>query len=100
MAHLYILDEYGAPAPCDDIQKWAAFMSTDGKIVTHTNIGSTLVSTVFLGLDAGFGSQPLLFETMIFDDVALEGYQERYYTLKEAMAGHELAVEKVRELKV
>ena len=60
-----------------------------------TEIDETRVSTVFLGLDHDFlgsldlnpGYQPLVFETMIFGGEH-DGYQRRYRTLFDALAGH------------
>lgn len=54
------------------------------------------VSTVFLGLDHGFGGPPIVFETMVFTD-GKGGDMERYSTYDEAMAGHKVMVEKVRK---
>ena len=51
------------------------------------------VSTVFLGLDHGFGAEePVLFETMIFGG-EYDEYCERYCTWDEAVEGHAKAVE-------
>jgi hypothetical protein len=49
------------------------------------------VSTVFLGLDHGWGTRPMWFETMIFGS-SMDGYQMRYETIEEARLGHALAV--------
>lgn len=47
------------------------------------------ISTVFLGLDHQYGSgPPILWETMVFGGV-LDGFQERYATKAEALAGHQ-----------
>lgn len=55
------------------------------------------VSTVFLGIDHGFGrtGQPILFETMVFGGL-LDEEQVRYATLAEARAGHWTMVERVK----
>lgn len=57
-------------------------------------IGDWEVSTVWIGLDLGFGrSQPLTFETMIFEGHSSSDlYMERYSTLEDAQAGHQLAL--------
>jgi len=61
-----------------------------------------LVSTVFIGVDHNFevtdGSDPILFETMIFDNtdaktMFIDFYQERYRTWEEAKVGHRVAVD-------
>lgn len=49
--------------------------------------GEVHVSTVFLGMDHGFGGMPLLFETMIFGG-ELDQFQDRYPTWDMAVAGH------------
>ena len=54
------------------------------------------VSTVFLGIDYGFGAgEPVLFETMIFGGKH-DGFQNRYLTWKEAEKGHKKAMELVK----
>ncbi|HEY4383371.1 MAG TPA: hypothetical protein VGN34_02695 [Ktedonobacteraceae bacterium] len=56
-----------------------------------------LVSTVFIGLDHNFrGGDPLLFETMIFNDRE-DLHCNRYHTWGEAEAGHAEAVEWAKE---
>lgn len=55
--------------------------------------GDVTVSTVWLGMDHGWGKgKPIIFETMIFGGEH-DQYQERYSTQKEAVAGHEKACE-------
>ena len=52
-----------------------------------------VVSTVWLGLDHGFLlGRPLIFETMIMTRTSFRGYQRRYSTEEEALAGHERTV--------
>ena len=47
------------------------------------------VSTVWLGIDYGFGARRLLFETMVFPPHDMRSlYCKRYGTLKEATRGH------------
>ena len=60
------------------------------------------ISTVFLGMDHGWGDRenpnykPLLFETMIFGGEHND-FQTRYHTYKEAVEGHEYALNLVKE---
>lgn len=75
----------------------------DARQVGYTEIGSYVVSTVFLVLDHQFGEgPPVLYETMVFTasamnpdaddpdpDPLLELDAKRYCTLAEAQAGHE-----------
>lgn len=49
------------------------------------------VSTVYLGLDHGWGDgPPLIYETMIFGGAA-DQWQDRYTTREQAVAGHRRA---------
>lgn len=84
--------------PCKGLMEWARWFETAERIVAKTEIGPMHVSTVFIGIDHNFGhsGDPLLFETMIFDDHE-DGYQERYSTWGEAEAGHARAVELAEE---
>ena len=92
---LYLLDNSHTPIPCDDVLTWAASMESV-RIVKQERIGTAFVSTVFLGIDHGFGRSPAFFETMIFEHPRFQGYQERHGTWDEALAGHAAAVETVR----
>lgn len=65
----FILDDAGNPTPCDDLLAWADWIefNRNKRRVASTSIGEAKVSTVFLGLDHGFGSsEPILWETMVF----------------------------------
>lgn len=71
------------------------------RIISHTRVGSFLLSTVFLGIDHSFGrgGSPILFETMVFDEgkpilydafaLGESMFQDRYHTGREARAAHE-----------
>jgi hypothetical protein len=69
----------------------------DPYCVARTDINSRcFVSTVFLGLDHGFGrGDPLLFETMIFGGPIEE--QWRYASWAQAERGHAKLVEMAKE---
>lgn len=59
-------------------------------------LGDVRVSTVFLGLDHGWGrGAPEIFETMIFGGKHSESCW-RYSTREEAIAGHRVALELAR----
>lgn len=99
----YTLDENRVPVPCDDIYRFAAWMSEGGDgaginpkaVVGKADFTEVVhVSTVFLGLDHSMGrsNQPILFETMIFGG-PFDGYQRRYATWEEAEKGHAEACE-------
>jgi len=69
-------------------------LSTDPRFAAQ----SILISTVFLGLDMGFGHpkrDPLLFETMVFNG-PLNEEMDRYSSWVEAEAGHEAMCDRVR----
>lgn len=82
-----------------DLMTWARFFEgkfVDGKwisdrIVKHTYVYDTLVSTVFLGLDHNWDDDgpPILFETMVFGGPAEKGggMQDRYATWEQAEEG-------------
>lgn len=80
--------ENGKPVECNDLMKWAKWLETADRHVAKTKRDNIEVSTVFLGLDHGFGnSSPILFETMVFGGT-YDQEQRRYSTVKEAKAGH------------
>lgn len=67
------------------------------KMVAVDIVNDSRISTVWLGLDHGFGSRsPLIFETMVFGG-PLNQEMKRYRTLQEAVAGHEEMVERVKK---
>lgn len=83
------------------MRDWARLRSFAGfeyRRIKQEKIGRYLVSTVWIGLDHGIGSErPLIFETMVFEG---EGNQElaceRYSTERDALEGHERIAEEVR----
>ena len=96
----YILDGK-TPVVCDDLDEFGRWFATDNdkRRVAETTIGDYWVSTVFLGFDHNWGDgAPVLFETMIFPSGIMGAeYQERYCTWDEAEAGHQRAVEYMRQ---
>lgn len=58
-------------------------------------IGPVTISTVFLGIDHGWGRKPVLFETMVFGG-KLDQKQWRYFTWEEAEHGHRETVRLVK----
>jgi hypothetical protein len=93
MSDTYILKGH-EPVKCDDLMWWAWWFETADRQVRDTARDDVRVSTVFLGLDHGFGGRKELFETMVFVNGAEEGC-ERYSTWSEAEEGHERWVMKV-----
>jgi len=80
------------PIPCSSLIAWGRWMISANRCVARSEIGCLTVSTVFLGVDHNwFGGAPLLFETMIFDDID-DAYQVRCSTWAEAEEMHARAV--------
>jgi hypothetical protein len=82
--------------PCD-VTMWAPwFEATPNRRVAETKIGDSLISTVFLGIDHGFGGDPLWFETMVFGG-PFDQEQHRYQTYEESEYGHKMMIKKIEE---
>lgn len=73
-----------------DLLTWAAWFETADRRVAEDFIGPYRVSTVFLGLDYGFGAKgpPLIFETMVFSKDEEHGFRARARTWREAEEIH------------
>jgi hypothetical protein len=98
----YKLDKDFNHIPCS-LEEWCVFFEDiENRRVASTNIDETtgtVVSTVFLGFDHGFGEseEPVLYETMVFSNIeALSDQMQRYTTHKLALSGHEQMVEYVK----
>lgn len=94
----YMLNPDKTVSPCDDLMKWAAQFDDESRQVDVTKInGNINVSTVFLGIDHGFGGggRPVLFETMVFGG-KMDEHQVRYCTYEEAKQGHRETVLEVQ----
>ncbi len=64
-----------------------------GPIPVHRiELENILISTVFLGLDHGYGKAPEVFETMIFGLGDEDEYREQYSTWNAAKQGHARAI--------
>jgi len=74
--------------PCT-MMEWAVWLeeNRDARTIAYWEFKSCNVSTVFLGLDHGWGGRLAVFETMVFGG-ALNDTQERYATYDEAEKGH------------
>jgi len=93
----YILNDQKEPVPATVFQ-WADFIEEPGnRLIAFNQVGKISISTVFLGIDLGLGlwGPPRLFETMVFGG-PFDEYQERYETYREALAGHQKALEAVQ----
>jgi hypothetical protein len=69
----YILDEHGEPLACEDIMQWGNWFEGSDRRVALTVLNEKggepvyMVSTVFLGVDYGWGNSiPIFWETMVF----------------------------------
>jgi hypothetical protein len=107
---MYALDDDRRPFPIEDVVAWGTWFETADRHVARDVDERTgwRVSTVFLGIDHGYGvsGPPLLFETMIFKPdhpqqprvfVAHWDTQfRRYATWAEAEAGHRAIVAEFR----
>lgn len=99
MSNFYILD--GKTPIRSDLREWAIWFQTADRSVKKTHIGKATISTIFLGLDYSFGFEgewlPILFETLVFGG-KLDGEMCRYCSWEEAEQGHDLMVEKVKQI--
>ena len=92
----YILDENNKPVACPDVDEWAAWYKNNDKHVAADKIGGIYIYTVFLSTNHGCNSDaPVLWETMIFGGEYDEA-QARYTSHEDAIAGHKVAVDKVK----
>lgn len=93
MNRYYILE--GKTPVAVELMTWAKWFENNlniRRVASDELPGDVRISTVFLGMDHAFGRGPaLLFETMIFNGPH-DGYQERFATWDEAVAGHAVAV--------
>ncbi len=97
MAGKYILEGH-EPVECNDLMKWGKWLEAADRCVAKTVIETIRISTVFLGLNHGYGEEPpILFETMIFGG-DFDEEMWRYSTWEEAVKGHQEAVEKVKSI--
>jgi hypothetical protein len=100
----YLLDENKNPYKVSLEEGLKVYEDPVMKIVKQDRLDNdeVFVSTVFLGLDHGWGDkeasnyQPILFETMIFGGEHSD-FQTRYHTFVDAVEGHEYAVNLVKE---
>lgn len=88
-------DRAGLPI---SLAEWSRLMTiTDYRRVALDQVGTLDISTVWLGLDHGFGTKkPLIFETMVFGGTDDQQICERYASEAEALAGHREIVTLIR----
>lgn len=90
MRLLYLLDELGRPYTVRDVVEWAIgyseLVEAGGTVIARDEVGATVVSTVFLGLDHSHGKgSRQIYETATFEPFRIVG---RWATREEAMTGH------------
>jgi hypothetical protein len=87
----YILDGH-TPIQAPNPLRWAQWMETADCHVADTMIGPLRISTIFLGIDHGFGNgEPILFETMIFGFDENDSYRTHCRTWDQAERMHVFA---------
>lgn len=101
MNDYYKLDEENNPIPCS-LREWGEMYQEGGRdrrVVAFDAIDTYQVSTVFLGLDHGWGrsDKPVLFETMIFGEGPGDHYQTRCCTWNEALEMHKHAIQWIKD---
>jgi len=92
MRHLAILDDELRIVPVDDALEWGMWFecNEEKRRIGYDEIEGFVVSTIFLGVNHGFGRRPLWFETMVFRESTGERElgqsidQARYSTWNEA----------------
>lgn len=79
--------------------KWGQWMQSADRRVAETMVEGVRVSTVFLGLDHGWGGKgpPVIFETMIFGGEHNQDYQTRCCTWDEAEKMHVAGVKAAKK---
>ena len=100
MIKYYRLNDNNEVEECDMFQA-EEFLRSPRKIIKQENVDNHWVSTVMLSIDHNFvndnGSDPILFETMTKTDGEWDGYEARYRTYQEALAGHNTIVSKLKK---
>ena len=108
MSEWYVLDDERNVVPASDYHEFFAWRDAYAKErgqdkptatlqVARDVLDDVTVSTVFLGLDHGWGeSVPIVFETMVFGG-HLDEKQWRYATWDGAVAGHAAIVASVKD---
>jgi hypothetical protein len=86
------------------LHEWATFIENrlpnNYKHVGDDIVDGHRISTVFLGLCHNFDpfdKTPIVFETMVFQSDRRDIYLERYSTWQEAEAGHQRAIQWVKD---
>lgn len=106
---IYVLDENKRPVHPKTMDEYNELMwgkDRANKVVAKDTHDNFYISTVFLGMDHGFGSPPQFFETMVFDQTGETSYNnnklneifmDRYETWEQAEEGHRRILDKVKK---
>jgi hypothetical protein len=86
--HLYYKLEGHTPVRVESLHEWGVYMESAQKQVAETIVGDARISTIFTGVDYGFGKKPLVFETTVFGGEH-DSLLRRYSTWEEAAKGHD-----------
>lgn len=90
-------DHYDKEGRQITLRQWGKLHAVKEYIrVAENTIGPYWVSTVWIGLDHGFGAVPLIFESMVFKGTESDLDCVRYSTLEQALEGHAEMVSEVR----
>jgi len=87
----YILDNNYNVIKTTDAAVWSEFFKTKKRFLFYNETKKYQVSTVFLGIDYNYYDdivEPLVFESMVFDENGNDLDLTRYPSYKEAKKGH------------
>lgn len=95
----YLLDDNKKPYQVSLAESYKLYENMDMKVTARDQVNEVVISTVFLGIDHNIlnssSNVPVLWETMIFNGEH-DGYQERYTSHEDALAGHQRALDLVK----
>lgn len=96
---MYILNDAGEPVAVSPAEWSLWFDDAKNRQLARDDFGEISVSTVFLGIDHGWGrgEKPILWETMVFGG-PLDHERERYTSRDDALAGHAVITALVKAL--
>lgn len=95
----YYLNEDKSVSPCN-LYQWAKQQHLEIPHIGCDIVNDKVVSTIWLGINHNWDdsdSNPLIFETVVFDKDANSFHQERYSTYAEALKGHQDAIQWVKD---
>lgn len=94
---IFVLDKKGNPVAELDFQTWADWMWKVDRRVADEQVGASMISTVFLGLDHNWtGDFPVLWETLVFDGPMDQECERCSGSREQAEAMHARMVERVK----